>query len=121
MTRYTGGMDPQSLVIILRMLERILGVLIGGVLIYFGYRLFLDLRGRRERRLHARRWEQAQAKQSRAGGFLRLVWHRAHCFLAHADGLAHNQWRNCAGRQIGQREQPGEDGVIHGCHFAAGK
>ena len=29
------------MVIIFRMVERILGVLIGGVLIYFGYRLFL--------------------------------------------------------------------------------
>jgi hypothetical protein len=33
------------MVIILRMVERILGVLIGGVLIYFGYRLFLSLAG----------------------------------------------------------------------------
>lgn len=40
-------MDPQSLVIIFRMTERILGVAIGGLLIYFGYRLFLDVRGRR--------------------------------------------------------------------------
>jgi hypothetical protein len=36
-------MDPQSLVITFRMIERILGVLIGGLLIYFGYRLFLSL------------------------------------------------------------------------------
>jgi hypothetical protein len=35
------------MVIIFRMVERILGVLIGGVLIYFGYRLFLSLPGRR--------------------------------------------------------------------------
>jgi hypothetical protein len=42
-------MDPQSLVITLRMIERILGVLIGGVLIYFGYRLFLSLPGKRGR------------------------------------------------------------------------
>jgi hypothetical protein len=42
-------MDPQSLVIVLRMVERILGVAIGGLLIYFGYRLFLDLRGKRGR------------------------------------------------------------------------
>ena len=42
-------MDPQSLVIIMRMVERILGVLIGGVLIYFGYRLFLDARVKRGR------------------------------------------------------------------------
>jgi hypothetical protein len=40
-------MDPQSLVIVSRMLERILGVALGGLLIYFGYRLFLDVRGRR--------------------------------------------------------------------------
>ncbi len=42
-------MDPQSLIIVLRMVERILGVLIGGLLIYFAYRLFLDLRGKRGR------------------------------------------------------------------------
>ncbi len=42
-------MDPQSLVIVLRMAERILGVLIGGVLIYFGYRLFLSLSSKRGR------------------------------------------------------------------------
>src|SRR5262249_19090860 len=42
-------MDPQSLVIIFRMVERILGVLMGGVLIYFGYRLFLNLAGGRGR------------------------------------------------------------------------
>ena len=29
------------MIIIFRMVERIIGVLIGGVLIYFGYRLFL--------------------------------------------------------------------------------
>ena len=40
-------MDPQSLVIILRMVERILGVGLGGLLIYFGYRLFLDVRSKR--------------------------------------------------------------------------
>ncbi|MGE5208861.1 MAG: hypothetical protein ACM3KL_05955 [Alphaproteobacteria bacterium] len=40
-------MDPQSLVIILRLAERIAGVLIGGLLIYFGYRLFLTLPGKR--------------------------------------------------------------------------
>lgn len=40
-------MDPQSLVIVLRMVERILGVLLGGLLIYFGYRLFLSLPGKR--------------------------------------------------------------------------
>jgi hypothetical protein len=37
------------MVIIFRMVERILGVLIGGVLIYFGYRLFLGLAGKRGR------------------------------------------------------------------------
>jgi hypothetical protein len=37
------------MVIIFRMVERILGVLIGGVLIYFGYRLFLTLAGNRGR------------------------------------------------------------------------
>jgi hypothetical protein len=42
-------MDPQSLVIVFRMIERILGVLIGGLLIYFGYRLFLNLPGKRGR------------------------------------------------------------------------
>jgi hypothetical protein len=41
------AMDPQSLVIVMRMVERILGVVIGGLLIYFGYRLFLDVRGKR--------------------------------------------------------------------------
>jgi hypothetical protein len=40
-------MDPQALVIILRLAERIAGVLIGGLLIYFGYRLFLSLPGKR--------------------------------------------------------------------------
>ena len=42
-------MDPQSLVIVLRMVERILGVVIGGLLIYLGYRLFLDVKGKRGR------------------------------------------------------------------------
>ena len=38
------------MVIILRdAFERILGVLIGGMLIYFGYRLFLSLPGKRGR------------------------------------------------------------------------
>jgi hypothetical protein len=37
------------MVILFRMVERILGVLIGGVLIYFGYRLFLSLAGKRNR------------------------------------------------------------------------
>lgn len=41
-------MDPQSLVIVFRMAERILGVGIGAMLIYFGYRLFLDVRGKKE-------------------------------------------------------------------------
>src|SRR5437867_4333066 len=42
-------MDPQSMVIAFRMLERILGVLIGAILIYLGYRLFLSLPGKRGR------------------------------------------------------------------------
>src|SRR3954447_10395864 len=42
-------MDPQSLVIVLRMAERIIGVIIGGLLIYFGYRLFLSLPGKKSR------------------------------------------------------------------------
>jgi hypothetical protein len=42
-------MDPQSLVIVLRMAERIIGVIIGGLLIYWGYRLFLSLPGKRGR------------------------------------------------------------------------
>src|SRR6266446_3724396 len=42
-------MDPQSLVIIFRMVERILGVLLGGLLIYLGYRLFLSLSAKRGR------------------------------------------------------------------------
>lgn len=42
-------MDPQSLVIVLRMAERILGVLLGGLLIYFAYRLFLNLPSKRGR------------------------------------------------------------------------
>jgi hypothetical protein len=37
------------MIIIFRMVERILGVLIGGVLIYFGYRLFLSLATKRGR------------------------------------------------------------------------
>ena len=40
-------MDPQSLVVVLRMVERILGVLLGGLLIYFGYRLFVSLPAKR--------------------------------------------------------------------------
>src|SRR6266478_4239805 len=42
-------MDPESLVIIFRMVERILGVLLGGLLIYLGYRLFLSLSAKRGR------------------------------------------------------------------------
>jgi hypothetical protein len=42
-------MDPQSLTILLGALQRILGILIGGMLIYFGYRLFLSLPGKRGR------------------------------------------------------------------------
>jgi hypothetical protein len=36
-------MDPQSLTILVGAFQRILGLLIGGALIYFGYRLFLSL------------------------------------------------------------------------------
>jgi hypothetical protein len=39
--------DPQSLTILLGASQRILGVLIGGMLVYFGYRLFLSLPGKR--------------------------------------------------------------------------
>src|SRR4029450_2241468 len=42
-------MDPQSLTILLGASQRILGILIGGVLVYFGYRLFLRLPGKRGR------------------------------------------------------------------------
>lgn len=42
-------MDPQSLTILLGASQRILGVLIGGMLVYFGYRLFLSLPGKRGR------------------------------------------------------------------------
>jgi len=41
--------DPQSLTIILGTFQRILGILIGGMLVYFGYRLFLSLPGKRGR------------------------------------------------------------------------
>jgi hypothetical protein len=41
--------DPQSLTILLGASQRILGVLIGGMLVYFGYRLFLSLPGKRGR------------------------------------------------------------------------
>jgi hypothetical protein len=40
-------MDPQSLTILLGAFQRTLGILIGGMLIYFGYRLFLSLPGKR--------------------------------------------------------------------------
>ena len=42
-------MDPQSLTILLGAFQRILSILIGGMLIYFGYRLFLSLPGKRGR------------------------------------------------------------------------
>jgi len=42
-------MDPQSLTILLGAAQRILSILIGGMLIYFGYRLFLSLPGKRGR------------------------------------------------------------------------
>lgn len=42
-------MDPQSLTILVGAFQRILGILIGGMLVYFGYRLFLSLPGKRGR------------------------------------------------------------------------
>jgi hypothetical protein len=42
-------MDPQSLTILLGAFQRILSILIGGMLIYFGYRLFLSVPGKRGR------------------------------------------------------------------------
>jgi hypothetical protein len=39
-------MDPQSLTILVGAFQRILGILIGGMLVYFGYRLFLSLPGK---------------------------------------------------------------------------
>ena len=42
-------MDPQSLTIIVGAFQRTLGILIGGMLVYFGYRLFLSLPGKRGR------------------------------------------------------------------------
>ena len=42
-------MDPQSLTILLGAFQRILSILVGGMLIYFGYRLFLSLPGKRGR------------------------------------------------------------------------
>jgi hypothetical protein len=42
-------MDPQSLTIVLGAFQRMLGILIGGMLVYFGYRLFLSLPGKRGR------------------------------------------------------------------------
>jgi len=41
--------DPQSLTILVGAFQRILGILIGGMLVYFGYRLFLSLPGKRGR------------------------------------------------------------------------
>jgi hypothetical protein len=40
-------MDPQSLTILVGAFQRILSILIGGMLVYFGYRLFLSLPGKR--------------------------------------------------------------------------
>ncbi len=42
-------MDSQSLTILVGAFQRILGILIGGMLVYFGYRLFLSLPGKRGR------------------------------------------------------------------------
>jgi hypothetical protein len=42
-------MDPQSLTILVAAFQRILSILIGGMLVYFGYRLFLSLPGKRGR------------------------------------------------------------------------
>jgi len=39
--------DPQSLTILVGAFQRILSILIGGMLVYFGYRLFLSLPGKR--------------------------------------------------------------------------
>jgi hypothetical protein len=41
--------DPQSLTILVGAFQRILSILIGGMLVYFGYRLFLSLPGKRGR------------------------------------------------------------------------
>src|SRR5262249_56468134 len=40
-------MDPESLTILVGAFQRILSILIGGMLVYFGYRLFLSLPGKR--------------------------------------------------------------------------
>jgi hypothetical protein len=40
-------MDPQSLTILVGAFQRILSILVGGMLVYFGYRLFLSLPGKR--------------------------------------------------------------------------
>lgn len=42
-------MDPQSLTVLVGAFQRILSILIGGMLVYFGYRLFLSLPGKRGR------------------------------------------------------------------------
>jgi len=42
-------MDPQSLTILVGAFQRILSILIGGMLVYFGYRLFLSVPGKRGR------------------------------------------------------------------------
>jgi hypothetical protein len=41
--------DPQSLTILVGAFQRILSIVVGGMLIYFGYRLFLSLPGKRRR------------------------------------------------------------------------
>jgi hypothetical protein len=40
-------MDPQSLTILVGAFQRILSILVGGMLVYFGYRLFLSLPSKR--------------------------------------------------------------------------
>ena len=45
--RYNLAVDPQSLTILVGAFQRILSILIGGMLVYFGYRLFLSLPGKR--------------------------------------------------------------------------
>jgi hypothetical protein len=41
--------DPQSLTILVGAFQRVLSIVIGGMLVYFGYRLFLSLPGKRGR------------------------------------------------------------------------
>jgi hypothetical protein len=40
--------DPQSLTILVGAFQRVLSILIGGMLVYFGYRPFLSLPGKRD-------------------------------------------------------------------------